>query len=335
VNRTPYTDQPAAPTVAGDPLLSNLLLDLEDREPVDFDDFWAATVNEARARPAGLVHEHITTGLRTLSVEDVTFPGHGGDPVKGWLLTPADADAPLPAIVQYAGYGDGRGAALQHLLWASCGFAHFVMDNRGQGTDTADRWQRADVGPDGAHVTRGISDPKTFYYRRLITDAVRAVDCLPLHPLIDSDRIVVVGASQGGGLALAVSALAGNIAALLCDIPFMTDWRRATRNADRGPYADIAALCRSGAVDADTAFRTLAYFDGRRFALRAAAPALFSVALMDRVCPPSTVHATYDQYAGPKDLQIWEFSDHEGGGIAQTQRQLSFLATVMTVSTAS
>jgi cephalosporin-C deacetylase len=38
-----------------------------------------------------------------------------------------------------------------------------------------------------------------------------------------------------------------------------------------------------------TAFATLSYFDGVNFAKRATAPAMFSVALMDQVCPPSTV----------------------------------------------
>ena len=34
-------------------------------------------------------------------------------------------------------------------------------------------------------------------------------------------------------------------------------------------------------------------FDGVDFAKRASVPALFSVALMDQVCPPSTVYAAY------------------------------------------
>jgi cephalosporin-C deacetylase len=43
--------------------------------------------------------------------------------------------------------------------------------------------------------------------------------------------------------------------------------------------------------DVEQAFRTLSYLDGVNFARRAGAPALFSVALMDVTCPPSTVFA--------------------------------------------
>lgn len=329
MSSTPYADQPAAPTLADTAANGphSAVLDTSV-EPEDFDTFWKQTIDDTRTDAADLTCQPQPTPLHSLTVENITFPGYAAQPVHGWLITPAAATGSLPVIVQYAGYGDGRGDPLQHLLWASCGYAHFVMDNRGQGEDTPDPLPSGGVpagGSDGAHVTRGITDPANYHYRRLITDAVRAVDCLPLHPRINPDRIVLAGASQGGGLALAAAALSDGAAALLCDIPFMTAWRHATHIADRGPYADIAALCRSGRINTATVFATLAYFDGRSFAARAAIPALFSVALMDRVCPPSTVQAAYTAYAGPKDLRTYEFNDHEGPGLTHTAHQLAFL----------
>ena len=58
---------------------------------------------------------------------------------------------------------------------------------------------------------------------------------------------------------------------------------------------------------------------------RAAAPALFSVALMDTVCPPSTVFAAYNHYQGPKDIRVWAFNNHEGGQTFQNAAKLQFL----------
>jgi len=72
-------------------------------------------------------------------------------------------------------------------------------------------------------------------------------------------------------------------------------------------------------------FATLAYFDGAVLARLAVAPALFSVALMDVICPPSTVFAAYNAYAGPKDIAVYEFNDHEGGEAFQRTRQLGWL----------
>ena len=58
---------------------------------------------------------------------------------------------------------------------------------------------------------------------------------------------------------------------------------------------------------------TLAYFDGAVLARRATAPALFSVALMDQICPPSTVYAAYNAWAGPRSIVEYPYNDHEGG----------------------
>ena len=61
----------------------------------------------------------------------------------------------------------------------------------------------------------------------------------------------------------------------------------------------------------------------------ATAPALFSVAMMDPVCPPTTVFAAYNAYAGPKDIAVYEFNGHEGGEAFQRARQLEWLAAVL------
>jgi len=75
-------------------------------------------------------------------------------------------------------------------------------------------------------------------------------------------------------------------------------------------------------------FNTLAYFDGMHFAPRATSPALFSVALMDDTCPPSTVFAAYNQYAGPKEITVWPYNGHEGGETFQSIEKLRFLANL-------
>lgn len=64
-----------------------------------------------------------------------------GQPIKGWLVRPRGAEGRLPAVVSYVGYGGGRGRPHDHLLWASAGYAHLVMDTRGQGAG----WSRAAV----------------------------------------------------------------------------------------------------------------------------------------------------------------------------------------------
>ena len=302
-------------------------------EPGDFDAFWAATLAEARAYPLEATFAPVDAGLRLIEVEDVTFRGYAGQPIRGWFLRPRGATGPLPCVVEFIGYGGGRGHPHDWLLFAAAGYAHFVMDTRGQGSV----WRRGDTAdpePDGGNpqlpgfMTRGVLSPQTYYYRRVFTDAVRAIEAARSHPAVDGTRVAVNGGSQGGGIALAVAGLVGDLAAALIDVPFLCHFRRATTITDADPYGEIVRFCKVHRDKVATVFNTLDTFDGVNFAARANAPALFSVGLMDDVCPPSTVFAAYNHYAGPKGMRVWPFNRHEGGEGFQTEEKLKFLASI-------
>ena len=76
---------------------------------------------------------------------------------------------------------------------------------------------------------------------------------------------------------------------------------------------------------------TLAYFDAVHFAARGRAAALFSAALEDQTCPPSTVFAAFHAYGGPKDITVYPFNDHEGGEGHQQREQLAWLRRQLSI----
>ncbi|WP_225850682.1 acetylxylan esterase [Streptomyces sp. HPF1205] len=295
-------------------------------EPGDFDAFWSTTLKEARAFDLDARFEPVETGLSTVEVYDVTFAGFGGHPVKGWLVLPAATTAPLPVVVEFIGYGGGRSLPHTHLLWASTGRAHFVMDTRGQGSGWAPGDTADPVGSAPAHpgfMTRGIEDPETYYYRRVFTDAVRAVEAARAHPLTDAARTAVLGGSQGGGITIAVGGLVPDLAVIAPDVPFLCDFPRATTITDRDPYREVGRYLKAHRGRTGQVMRTLSYFDGVHFAARGRAPAVFSVALEDQTCPPSTVFAAFNAWAHEdKTIEVYDFNDHEGGGAFQEAVQL-------------
>jgi cephalosporin-C deacetylase len=162
-------------------------------------------------------------------------------------------------------------------------------------------------------MTRGILDPANYYYRRLYVDAVRAVEAVRSHPAVDPGRVALAGGSQGGALTIAVAALVPDIAAVLPDVPFLSDFPRAITLADRDPYAEIVRYLKAHRDHVERALETLAYFDVAILGRRANAPALFSVGLMDEITPPSTVFAAFNWYGGPKEIREYPFNEHEAG----------------------
>jgi cephalosporin-C deacetylase len=304
----------------------------ERREPADFGDFWRRTLTEARRVGRAVETLPYAAHLPLVEALDVSFAGFGGQRVHGWWVMPA-GEAPAggwPVVVQFLGYGDGRGTPLDWLVWPAAGFAVLVMDTRGQGA----RARRAgstgdDSGSASPHVegflTKGISSPDDYYYRRVFTDSVLAVDLARSLPGADRERVAVQGTSQGGAIALAAAALADGVAAALVNVPFLCHVERAIEVTETRPYAELLEFARTRKTEVSRAFETLTYFDGMTLAAHGTAPALFSVALMDDICPPSTVYAAYNHYAGPKDIEVYTYNKHEGGGEHHDLRQIQWL----------
>ncbi len=308
-------------------------------EPADFDEFWAVTLAGAREHDLGLEVRRVDAGLRHVEVRDVTFAGFGGHPVKAWYARPAGVAEDLPVVVQYQGYGGGRGLAHERTLWANAGYAYLFMDTRGQGATWGSGGHTPDPVGHGPAVpgsmTRGALDPYDHYFRRLYTDAVRAVEAARALPGVDAGTVAVTGTSQGGALALVAAGLVPDLAAAMPEVPFLCHVRRGAEIAPTGPYAEVARYLSVHRDRVDEVFRTFSYLDAVNFARRAAAPALVSVGLMDSTCPPSTVYAAVNHYgsrAGARpgvEVVEYPFNDHEGGQAHQEARQLRWLADLL------
>jgi cephalosporin-C deacetylase len=308
---------------------------IETEEPPDLSQWWARRLSQARAAarpPSATKYEPDVYGA--LDVRDVEFSGAGGDRIRAWYLRPSGADAPLPVVVTFIGYGGGRGLPLAHSLLPSLGYAAFVMDTRGQGG----RWSVGATGDPGnapeyaSVMTRGITSPEDYYYTRLFTDAALAVETAAALEGTDPSRVAVSGASQGGGLALAAAALLGEAVAVChADVPFLCDIQRAVTITGEMPYAEVAEFLAHNIGLIPAALDTLRYVDCALLARRVTAECLLSTGLMDDVCPPSTVFAAYNEITAVKDIAVHPFSGHAVPS-AHVERQLRHLRGVFGLS---
>ncbi|MEE2522206.1 acetylxylan esterase [Pseudarthrobacter sp. J75] len=320
--------------------------------PSGFKEFWDRTIAEAREFPLAATFEPVENYLAVIDTFDVTFAGFGGAPVKGWLHLPAgrDSGAELPVVVQYVGYSGGRGLVNQETKWAQAGYAHFIMDTRGQGYGgtsgaTPDPHSSAGDVAFAGLMTRGVGHQDDYYYRRVYVDAFRAIEAAQSHPAVDPSKVVLHGISQGGGIVVAAAGLVAGrldgVVAALPDVPFLQDFPRAIDITPRGPYPEIAGFLARHRDRYEAILQVLNYFDGVNLGRWATAPALYSAAQMDDICPPSTVFASFNAYGTgipgtaptggipAKDIEVYRFNNHEGGQEHQWIRQLVFLRKIL------
>jgi len=302
-------------------------------DPRDFDEFWAVTLAESRAVSGEIRLQQIEGEITQLVVEDLTFPGFAGESIRAWVTRPLGGVEPLPTVIEYVGYGGGRGLPFERIQWAAAGFVHILMDTRGQGSN----WGTGGDPPDphgsgpATHgvMTRGIESPGTYYYRRLFTDAVRLVDAARTLDFVDADRVAVAGASQGGAITLAVAGLVPDLIAVMPDVPFLCDFHRSATLTPSAPFTELRTYLSVHRDRVAQTFTTLSYFDGVAFAKRASAPGLFSVAFMDDIVLPSTVYAAFNHYASAKQIVEYEFNGHEAGQAHQWRRQVAWLRQIL------
>lgn len=281
-------------------------------------EYWQRTLKQSRAAGKEVRYRPAEAGLAVVDAYDVTFSGFGGDDVRAWWLLPRGLGDRVPVVVEFLGYGGGRGLAHERLTWAAHGFGQLVVDSRGQGGiwntgDTPDPHGSGPATP--GLLTRGVDHPDQLYYRRLLTDAALAVDAAADLPGADPARIATVGHSQGGAMALAAAALNPAVAATGARAPFLCGIARALQITDAVPYGELSAFLALYRDRAEDVLRVLDHVDLTYLTPQIACPTWVSLGLTDLLCPPSGIFGAVNVIDRVQpEVRTWPYNGHEAGG---------------------
>lgn len=296
-------------------------LDVAPNAEEDFAAFWEETTERvARAKPV-VKDEVLDYPADNVEVHDVTFTGLDGTPVEGWWLFPTGKTEPLPGIARFHGGQGSRGCPFDHFAWVAAGFAVMTLDFRCQGGRTGSLTP-LNICAATHWMTANIEDYRNSYFYHIWTDALLALRIFKEHPRVDRRRVAATGASQGGGMALAMAALDRDIALCLADV-FSGCWwekRIETRTAG-GSY--IAEYLRRRPEATRQVFQTLSYYDVLNLVDRIRCPVRASCCLKDPAIPPECVFAGYNRITSDKDIEIYPLGDHVVPPV-QIEKELRF-----------
>lgn len=290
----------------------------------DFDLFWAETLaksNKTPLNPSAIYYDY--PGLWA-KVYDIGYDGCDGTRIHGWFIAPSfPGGKKYPCLIHYHGFGGNRGMPSDYMHWVSLGIAVLAIDVRGQWGDTGDRGVYTS-GSTQSVVCHGILDQYEYYYRAVYTDSLRALDFASTRDEVDEKRIVVEGGSQGGALAMAVCALDERPWLALADVPSNSDLQYRVKGA-HGSFSAVTEYLKVFPGHTEKVFETLSYFDTMNMADRIKCNVLASVGLRDNICPAKMYFATYNRITSPKDIWLYPFNGHEGGGAVHTGLKMRYL----------
>ena len=166
--------------------------------------------------------------------------------MAAWLLRPRGAEGPLPVVVTYIGYSGGRG-----LPTSTCSGPRPATPSSSSTPAARATTPRTAATGDGTQwaegfMTRGIDSPEHYYYRRLMTDCVRAVDAVAraARPSTRSGSSSPAAARAAASPSPSPGWSPDRVAAVLPDVPFLCHFRRAAGSPARGRTRRSSAYLR-------------------------------------------------------------------------------------------
>lgn len=263
--------------------------------PQDIAAFWEKTKQALAAVPVNAKVESVKEAIPYRKFL-VTAHSLGDVEVAAFLSLPVQGEGgakPWPVIVTVPGYGGEQ----QGVMLSECqrGYAILQVFPRGQG-ESAKFFKRT-----GDKLTSGLTAPESAYYQGVYADVIRMIDYISTRADVDSNRIAMMGTSQGGGIALAVASLDKRIKAVVAHLPFLCNFRLAA-----GIKNSLVKKLLDGAnANTEASLQTLDYFDPVLLAPELKVPVLMSAGGKDETCPAQTIQSVYDKIGAKKSLTFY------------------------------
>jgi cephalosporin-C deacetylase-like acetyl esterase len=152
-----------------------------------------------------------------------------------------------------------------------------------------------------------LDDRETYYFHRICLSCVRANDFLASREMWDGKNLLVMGASQGGQLAIATAVLDPRVTGLAVTHPGFCDVSGDLHGRAGGwphPFRADPDTGQPSPQATPAKIATATYYDTVNFARRLKVPGYYTWGYNDDVCPPTSMYAAYNIITAPKELGL-------------------------------
>lgn len=272
--------------------------------PPDFEQFW----EEAKGQLAKIPVKPVLTLIPERCTDKVDVYHVSIDNIKGkiyGILCKPKAEGKYPAILHVPGagirsyYGD---------IWsAENGMITFQVGIHGIPVNLEQKvYDNLGSGALNGYQTANLDDRDNYYYKRVYLGCVRAVDFIESLDCFNGRDIAVTGGSQGGALSIITAALDSRINYLAAFYPALSDLTGYLHGRAGGwPH-----MFRDNFTNKPEKVETSKYYDVVNFARFVKVPGWYSWGYNDNVCPPTSMHAAYNVIPGPKELLLFQETQH-------------------------
>jgi len=276
-------------------------------KPADFDQFWANT----KAELAKVAPDFKLTYLPDSSRENrkaylFEFKSLDNLTVRGYMTVPINPNPhhKFAVIFQVPPYQ----VPLLPMFGSDPDVAIVSVNVRGQGNSR-----------DVIHTTHDdyifyhIEDRNKYVMRGAIMDCLRTVDFIFTQPELDHSKIMVVGGSMGGFLAIATASLDKRIKICSSQNPILSDVRNMHGEAEWPLNVITRYVATKPGVTLEKVLNNLDYYDTKNFAENVDCTTLIGIGLLDNLVPPNHAYVVYNNLHGDKHMISFPNLGHEVG----------------------
>lgn len=269
-------------------------------EPEDFDQFWDSRKKILASVPMKVLEMIELPGNDKVKVFDVKIACPGIMPVSGYLIMPKNAKAKsLPAEVSFHGYGIRSSSKNLSAGETRISFnvnAHGIEN--GQPAEYYQNLRQTTLQGYGLDKEENTSREKTYFHDMMLR-VMRSLEFVKSLPQWNGKDLAATGGSQGGMQSLVAAGLDQDVTSCYAWSPWNCDIGRSE-------------LGREGITWGVFYTPAMQYYDPINHIKRANPKCKLDIVanLGDYTCPPSGVWIVFNNFPGPKKLEVRQACQH-------------------------